>query len=180
MRWALRSRAMRKISETHRLAQWFVSAIIRRPWTRADWHGVHVVHAKKLLSLDYKLEEIQACALAMVKNPDRFEGWNPGWKLQYLSTLLKGEPPYIEQWITPPPPPPIYESRAYDTWVQTDGLRAIRLNLWDGVYPVVDEPHRLSAEALRIILGNELVQKSLTRKAELCSDVRARNVDASE
>ena len=170
---------MRKVSETHNLAGWFVSTIIRRPWTRADWGGVHMKHAKSILALGYKIEEIQACALSMVKNPYRFEGWEPGWKLQYLSTLLRGEPPYLEQWITPLPPPPIYESKAYDTWVQTDGLRAIRLNLWDGIYPVVDEPYRLPAEALRIILGDELVQKSLTRKAELCSGVRGRDVDAS-
>lgn len=166
-------------SDTTVLAQWFVSAILRRPWARADWGGTVMSHAKKLLSLGYKIEEIQACALAMVRNPDRFDGWNPGWKLQYLSTLLKGEPPYIVQWIVPPSPPPIYESKAYDTWVQTDGLRAIRLNLWDGIYPVVDEPHRLSADALRIVLGDELVQKSLTRKAELCSGVRGRDVGAS-
>lgn len=169
-----------RVSTTHKLAQWFVSAILRRPWTRADWHGVHVVHAKKLLTLGYKIEEIQACALAMVKNPDRFEGWSSDWKLQYLSTLLRGEPPYLEQWITPPPPPPIYESKAFDTWVQTDGLRAIKLNLWDGIYPVVDEPHRLSAEALEIVLGDALVQKSLIRKAELCSGAKARGVGVSE
>lgn len=143
----------RKISDIHKLAQWFVSAILRRPWTRADWHGVHVVHVKKLLGLGYKIEEIQACALAMVKNPDRFDGWNPGWKLQFLSTLLRGEPPYIEQWITPPSPPPVYEVRAYDLWVQNWGKKAIRLGLWDGNYPCVDEPYRLSAKALTIILG---------------------------
>ena len=152
------------MNDTTRLAQWFVVAILKRHWMRADWGGTVMSHAKKLLALGYKLEEIQACALAMVKNPDRFDGWNPGWKLQYLSTLLKGEPPYIEQWLTPPPPPPIYESKAYDTWVQTDGLRAIRLNLWDGIYPVVDEPHRLSAEALAIILGAELTAASLMAK----------------
>ena len=171
---------LRKRSETTVLAQWFVSAILRRPWTRADFHGVHMKHAKSILALGYRIEEIQACALSMVKNPYRFEGWEPGWKLQYLSTLLRGEPPYIEQWITPPPPPPIYESKSFDEWVQTDGLRAIRLNLWDGVYPVVDEPHRLSAEALRVILGDELVQKSLARKAKLCADVRERSVGAVE
>lgn len=151
-------------SDTVILAQWFVSAILRRPWARADWGGTVMSHAKKLLKLGYKIEEVQACALAMVKNPGRFEGWNPGWKLQYLSTLLRGEPPYLEQWITPPPPPPIYESKAYDTWVRTDGRRAIRLNLWDGIYPVVDEPYRLSAEALRIILGDKLTAASLKAK----------------
>ena len=168
------------MNDTTRLARWFVSAILRRPWARADWGGTVMSHSKRLLKLGYKVEEIQACALAMAKNPDRFDGWGSDWKLQYLSTLLKGEPPYLEQWLTPPSPPPIYESRAYDTWVQTDGLRAIRLGLWDGIYPVVDELHRLSAEALRIILGDELVQKSLTRKAELCSGVRVRGVGASE
>lgn len=167
------------MNDTAQLARWFVSAILRRLWTRADFRGVHMKHAKSILALGYKIEEIQACALSMVKNSDRFEGWNPGWKLQYLSTLLRGEPPYLEQWITPPPPPPIYKSKAYDTWVQTDGLRAIRLDLWDGIYPVVDEPYRLSQGALRIILGDELVERSLERKAKLCSGVRARDVGAS-
>lgn len=166
------------MNDTTRLAQWFISAILRRPWARADWGGTVMSHAKKLLALGYKIEEIQACALAMVKNPDSFDGWNAGWKLQYLTTLLKGEPPYLEQWITPPPPPPIYESKAYDTWVQTDGLRAIRLNLWDGIYPVVDEPYRLPAEALRIILGDELTAASLIAKVRLCP--RAKTVAESE
>lgn len=156
---------MKKVSETHRLAQWFVCAIIRRPWTRADWSGVHMVHAKKLLELGYALDEIQACALGMVKNPDRFDGWNPEWKLKYLSTLLRGEPPFIVQFLQPPEPPPIYEAHSYDLWVQNWGKQAIRLGMWDGVYACVNDPHRLSAEALKIILGDRYVQKSLERKA---------------
>lgn len=156
------------MNDTTRLARWFVSAILRRPWARADWGGTVMSHAKKLLGLGYKVEEIQACALSMVKNPSRFDGWRSDWKLQYLSTLLKGEPPYLEQWLAPPPPPPIYEIKSFDTWVQTDGLRAIRLNLWDGIYPVVDEPHRLSAKALTIILGEKLTAASLIARARLC------------
>ena len=110
-----------------------------------------MAHAKKLLRL-YKLEEIQGCCLALVKQPERFDGWEHGWELKYMVTILKGEPPYITQWITPPSPPPIYEVRAYDLWVQNWGKKAIRLGLWDGNYPCVDEPYRLSAEALQIIL----------------------------
>ena len=155
---------MRKVSETRKLAQWFVNAILRRPWTRADFHGVHMKHAKSILALGYKIEEIQACALAMVKNPDRFDGWNPGWKLQYLSTLLRGEPPYLEQWITPPPPPPIYESKSFDEWVMNYGKKAVELGQWDGIYGPINEPYRLNEEALRIILGSEYVQKSLELK----------------
>jgi len=146
-------RMFSRMNDTVKLAQWFVVAILRRHWTRADWHGVHMVHAKRLLELGYGLDEIQGCALAMVKNPGRFNGWNPEWKLQYLSTLLRGEPPYLEQWLRPPEPPPIYECVRYDNWVMNWGKKAIRLGLWDGDYPCVDEPYRLSSEALRIILG---------------------------
>ena len=151
-------------SDTKALAQWFVVAILRRLWTRADFGGTHMAHAKRLLEMGYKIEEIQGCALGMVKNPSQFKGWTGEWPLQYLSTILKGEPPYIEQWLRPPDPPAIYEGNSYDTWVMNWGAKAVRLGLWDGIYPCVDEVHRLSSEALTIILGEELTAASLEAK----------------
>lgn len=152
------------MSDTKKLAQWFVIVILKRPWTKADWGGTVIAHAKKLLGMGYKLDEIQSCALAMVKNPGRLEGWNQEWKLQYLTTLLRGEPPYIEQWLRPPDPPPVYEGHNYDLWIQNWGRKAIRLGQWDGLYLPVNDEHRLGEEALRIILGDEYVQKSLDAK----------------
>lgn len=155
------------MSDTKKLAQWFVIVILKRPWTKADWGGTHMAHAKKLLGMGYKLDEIQSCALAMVKNPGRLEGWNQEWKLQYLTTLLRGEPPYIEQWLRPPDPPPVYEIHRYDDWVMVYGKKAIEKGLWDGIYLPINEPHRLNDNAIEIILGGDAVQVALRVKERL-------------
>ena len=126
-----------------------------------------MAHAKKLLGMGYKLDEIQSCALAMVKNPGRLEGWNQEWKLQYLSTLLRGEPPYIEQWLRPPDPPPVYEIHRYDDWVMVYGKKAIEKGLWDGIYLPINEPHRLNDNAIGIVLGGDAVQVALRVKERL-------------
>lgn len=165
-------------SDTVILAQWFVLAILRRHWVQADFGGSHMAHAKRLLGMGYKLDEIQGCCLGMVKNPDVFEGWSGEWPLKFMTTILKGEPPYIEQWLTPPAPPPIYETKAYDTWVISWGAKAVRLGLWDGLYLCVDELHRLSSKALTIIMGKELATASLRVKESLWTDVK--NVERRE
>lgn len=153
------------MNDIMKLAQWFVIAIRKRHWKRADFGGTHMAHAKRLLEMGYKIEEIQGCCFALVRNPDQFDGWGQGWELKYMVTILKGEPPFVEQWLRPPEPPAIYEAHNYDLWVQNWGKKAIRLGMWDGIYACVDEPYRLSAGALRIILGDDdAVQKSLEAK----------------
>lgn len=155
------------MNDTTRLARWFVATILKRHWTRADWGGTVMAHAKKLLKLGYGLNEIQGCALALVKNPDMFEGWTGEWPLQYMVTILKGEPPYIEQWLRPPDPPPIYEIHRYDDWVMVYGKKAVEMGLWDGIYLPINEPYRLNDKALEIILGDEAIQAALKAKERL-------------
>lgn len=151
-------------NQTKELAQWFVKEICNRPWTPADWGGAHMAHAKKLLKL-YTMEDIRGCAVALHEGDMEFEGWQDGWDLNYLTTLLKGEPPFIEQYLTPPDPPAVYMITAYDEWVRTYGRRAMERDIWGGVYQPINEPHRLDDHEIALLLGEEAAQASLIAKA---------------
>lgn len=133
-------------NKTLDLAQYFVREIIDRHWTPADYGGTHMAHAKKLLKM-YSLEDIKGCLKAVKETPERFN-LPKGFRPQYLTSLLKFEPPLIEQFLKVPDPPPIYQIRTYDKWVLEYGKKAIEQGVWDGVYPCADEPYRLTAQEI--------------------------------
>jgi len=144
-------------SPESKLAQWFIREILGRNWTKADWHGSHKSHASKLLKM-YSLEDIRGCIQTLCKDPERF-GY-PGFKLQYMVTILKGEPPYIEQFIAVPDPPPVFEIHNYDDWVLRHGAKAIAQGKWNGIYTPIDEPHRFNYTAIMLMFGEEYADRS--------------------
>lgn len=151
----------RKSNNTLDLARWFVTKILGRGWTPADWGGSHMAHAKKVLQ-HYDIEDIKGCVLAVKEDPSRF-GFPDTFEWQYLITALKGEPPLIEQYLTPPEPPPVY-SAEYDGWVLRYGRKAFEMGLWDGIYYPINDPGRLTFNQVKSCLGEWRAKASLRRK----------------
>jgi hypothetical protein len=123
-----------------------------------------MAHASKLIKMmKYDPADIRACVMAIVDDTFDFEGIAPNLELKYLITILKGEPPYIEQFLAVPDPPPVYEIEAYDHWVRMHGKRAVEQGTWDGVYLPVNQPYRLVEQEIAVVLGEEYAQASLER-----------------
>ena len=156
----------RRDNATLDLAFWFVTEVLGRQWTEADYGGTHMAHASKLLKMKYDPADIKACIMAIEDGMFDFEGLPPDFELKYLITIIKGEPPYIEQFLAIPEPPPIYEIRSYDNWVKTYGLRAIESGVWNGAYLPINQTHRLTEDDIALILGEQYAQKSLERVGE--------------
>jgi len=116
------------------LAFWFVTEVLGRWWTRADYGGTHMSHASRLIKkFKYDPSDIKACVMAMVDDTFEFQDMPEDFEFRYLISVLKGEPPYIEQFLAIPDPPPVYEINAYDMWVRVCGHRAIEAGIWDGI-----------------------------------------------
>lgn len=91
---------------TGRLAKFFVGYYLQRGWTKADYGGMHMAHAKKILALGYTVEQVVEC-LQQLARGDLTDGvpWveyttyhnfrKPGWST--LLCVLWGEPPIIER-----------------------------------------------------------------------------------
>lgn len=152
---------MGRRNEVLDLAYWFVKNVLGREWTQADYGGTHMAHASKLIKMKYDPVDIRACVMAMVDDTFEFEGIAPNLELKYLITILKGEPPYIEQFLRVPDPPAIYEIESYDHWVRMHGKKAIEQGAWDGIYLPVNQPYRLTENEIAYILGEEYAQLSL-------------------
>lgn len=146
------------------LAFWFVTEVLGRWWTQADYGGTHMSHASRLIK-KYKYDpgDIKACIMAMVDETQEFQDVPDDFEFRYLITVLKGEPPYIEQFLAVPDPPPVYEISAYDMWVREYGKRAIEGNVWDGVYLPINQPYRWTEDDIALMLGEEYAQASLER-----------------
>lgn len=155
----------RKRNDTLDLARWFVTQVLGRSWTRADYGGSHMAHAKKVLK-GYSIEDIKGCVLAVRDNPAQF-GFPASFEWRYLSTVLKGEPPLIEQYLTPPDPPPVW-SAEYDQWVIEYGKKAFELEIWDGIYLPINEPGRLTYEQIKRCVGVWRAKYSLEERSRRC------------
>lgn len=95
-------------SDTQRLAQHFVTGYIGRGWTNADYRGMHMGHARKILDLGYTYDQVVACLEALAQG-DLTGGvpWvqyttegkfrQTGWVT--LLCVLWGEPPAIERFL---------------------------------------------------------------------------------
>ena len=156
-------------NEVSDLAYWFVKNVIGREWTQADYGGTHMAHAKRLIKeMKYNPADIRACIMAIVDGTFEFEGIAPNLEFRYLITILKGEPPYIEQFLAVPNPPPVYEIEVYDHWVRMHGQKAVEDGVWDGVYLPINQPYRLTEYEIAYILGEHYAQLSLERVGKLC------------
>lgn len=151
----------------YNLAYWFVTEVMGRKWSRADFGGSHMAHASRLIKkLKYAQSDIMACVMAMVDGVFEFQDLPDGFEPRYLISILKGEPPYIEQFLAVPDPPPVYEIDAYDGWVDEHGRKAIEEGIWDGIYLPVNQPYRLTEDDIALILGEKCAQDSLEAMAK--------------
>jgi len=99
----------KRSNRTTNLAKHFVANYLKRPWTRADYGGMHMAHAKKLLvDLGYGFSEVVGCLDALdsgeltggVPWKDYTEYWgfkHKGWFS--MLPVLWGEPPAIERFL---------------------------------------------------------------------------------
>lgn len=155
-------------SDTFKLAHFFVTEVLCRGWTTADFGGTHMAHAKKLLKMGYKLNDLRACIMSLVDGMFDFEDVPDDFEFKYMSSILKGEPPYIEQFLAIPSPPPVYEVNTYDAWVVLYGKRAIAEGKWDGIYWPMNQPYRLTDDDIALILGEEFTQRALEEIGRIC------------
>lgn len=98
---------------TGRLAKYFVCHHLKRAWTKADYGGMHMAHAKRILGLGYSADDAIECLQRLARG-DLTDGvpWvdyteyhnfdKPGWST--LLCVLWGEPPAIEREILPHAP----------------------------------------------------------------------------
>lgn len=92
------------------LAQWFVSHVLERDWTAADFRGQVMAHSKQLLA-DYSLDEICGCWEAVK------DGLFGDLSADYLTFIRKLEPPLVEQFKAYiENPPPVYLETDYAEW----------------------------------------------------------------
>lgn len=114
-------------NETIKLARHFVKHYLDRYWTKADYGGMQMAHAKQVLAAGYTYDQVVEC-LERLKRGDLTDGvpWkvaskrfgfkSPWWTVRIV---LKGEPPYIEQ---QPSSPPAYNTSEWRTWHEKNGL----------------------------------------------------------
>lgn len=144
------------------LAHWFVIEVIGRKWCTADFGGTHMAHASRLIKkFKYDPDDIKACVMAMMDGMFEFQDMPDDFEFRYLTSILKGEPPYIEQFLAVPNPPPVYQINSYDSWVKEYGCKAIEEGIWDGIYLPINQPHRLTEDDIALILGEQCAQASL-------------------
>lgn len=95
------------------LAYWFVTEYHGRKWTETDKKGQHLGNAKNVLA-DYSEREIKGCLLAC--RDGRIPLGN-NFVIEALTTIRRGEPPYIEQYrALASNPPPEYMQASHARW----------------------------------------------------------------
>lgn len=122
------------------LARFFVTSIVGRRWTPADYRSRHMKAASTLLNkMKYDYDAVVAALTALDERDYVQFGYDsdrglPSPPLQGMEVLYCwGEPPLIERFLRPPEMPPVY-STDYDPWVLRWGKLAIKRGEWDGVY----------------------------------------------
>lgn len=151
---------------TLRVARYFVTEVIGRRWTRADFRSRHMKAAKVLLKeMGYEEDAIIA-ALDALRNR-RYEEFNythdelPDPPLSGMEILWAwGEPPLIERFVSPPDMPPVY-SNDYDPWVRRWGKVALDRGDWDGIYRGEDIERK---DWLRDIIGHRRFEESCQKR----------------
>lgn len=102
----------RKTSDTEKLARFFVTEILGREWTPADYRGMHMKHAKTLLK-DYDLIDLVRCLCTLR------DGVLGEWmaEAQDMLVVVRGEPPLINEWTRyKAVPPPVWQERPTEYW----------------------------------------------------------------
>lgn len=108
----------RKENLTLKLAYWFVTEYLQRPWQEADYKGSAMKHASLMLK-DYDLLDIQGCLLAA---QDGDLGDMGGIALIAITSITKFEPPLIVRWFDyVKTPPPIWKIDEYNRWARRTG-----------------------------------------------------------
>lgn len=121
------------------LAVYFITVVMGRKMTPADYRGRHMKTASRLLKeMKYDYDAVIAALAALKRRDYKAFGYDiddlPKGSIQGMEILyLWGEPPLIERFVSPPPMPPIY-SCDFDEWVRQWGKLAIERGDWDGLY----------------------------------------------
>ncbi len=157
-----RTRVPRKHSPTQELAYRFVTEVLARAWTPADYRGRHMKAASNILKMGYDYDSVVAALLALRDKDYVAFGLESERDLPREVSGMEvlyawGEPPLIERFLTPPARPPVY-SWDYDVWVQRWGAVAIRRGDWDGVYRRCDPE---SVGWLQGVIGDRCYEESV-------------------
>lgn len=148
-------------NQTLDLARHFVIEFLGRRWTPADYKGMHMKSASRLLKMGYDYDAIISALMALKERDYAQFGYSRDELPSNIRTIgilwAWGEPPLIERFLQPDPMPEIY-SEDFDKWVRRWGKIAIERGDWNGVY-LKQDPR--SVPWLEDVIGRHRYRKSI-------------------